>query len=291
MKHRRALVPWTWVVLAAAPWATGPAVAAESLDSCTAYVDVLPATLSTQGTWCLRANLATSATTGAAITIAATNVVLDCNHFTVDGSGAGAGTQAAGVLAQNRQAAVVRNCVLRGFYRGMQRAGNHIEVRSSRVDAARFHGEFVAGDDVLVQDVAVLETGGSTAIGSAIGIYALGRVDTLGSFVAGTRATAGSGGNAIGIYYATGSSGSVRDNRVFGVTADGAGATAGIKTDSAGRVLLSRNHVVSAGGAGTGLLCEGPDVASGSARDNAVAGFATGWSGCPDDGARTAWSP
>jgi hypothetical protein len=269
----------------------GPAAAAEGFDSCTGYVDTLPATLSSPGTWCLRANLATTIASGAAITIATNNVVLDCNHFAVDGGGAGAGTQTVGVLAQNRQATVVRHCSVQGFYRGLQMVGNNVEVRGNRIAGARFHGMYVAGDDVLVQDNAVLGTGGSTAVGSAIGIYAIGRIDTIGNLVATTQATTGSNGNAGGIYYATGTIGSIRDNRVTTVVGDGTGVVSGIKTENAGRVIISRNHIVSNGEAGIGLYCLGPDIATSSARHNAVIGFADGLEGCPDDGASNEWAP
>jgi hypothetical protein len=275
-------------LLAASP---RPAAAAEGYDSCTGYVDTLPATLTTAGTWCLRANLATALATGNAVTIASNNVVLDCNQFAIDGTGGGSGTATVGVLALNRTAVVVRNCALHGFYRGVSLVGNNSEVRGNRIVNARFHGVFVAGDDLLVQDNAVLGTGGSTTIFSAIGIYVSGRVDTLGNLVAATTATAGSNGNATGIYYGAVSSGSIRDNRVFEVAGAGAGLTAGIRTDSAGRVLISRNHILSNDDAGTGLECLGADIATSSARDNTIIAFADGLEGCPDDATSNVWLP
>lgn len=269
----------------------GTAAAAESYDSCTGYVDALPATLSTAGTWCVRANLWTSMASGNAITIASNNVVLDCNHFVLDGISAGTGTLTNGVYAQNRTAVVVRNCALQGFYRGVSLVGNNSEVRGNRIVNARFQGLFVAGDDLLLQDNAVLDTGGSTNVGTAIGIYVSGRVDTLGNLVANTHATAASNGNGIGIYYGAVSSGSVRDNRVFTVAGDGTGLVSGIKTDSAGRVLISRNHIVSNDDVGTGLECLGVNLGIISARDNSIVSFADGIEGCPDDAASNRWNP
>ena len=272
-------------------WASGPARAAESYDSCTGSVDSLPATLSTQGTWCLRANLATAIATGNAITVANNNIVLDCNHFGIDGSGAGAGTQATGIVAQGRSALVVRNCGVQGFLRGLLMVGDNIEVRGNHVVRAKVHGMLGSGNDLLVQDNRVLETGGSSTFGSAIGIYVQGRVDTLDNLVGDTRATVGLGGNATGIYYGGASSGSVRGNRVFGVTGDGAGLVAGIKTENALRVQISGNHMVSNAAAGTGLQCLGPDVATSSARDNTILAFALGVDGCPDDLSSNQWTP
>lgn len=269
----------------------GDAKAAESYDSCTNYVDALPATLDTAGTWCLRANLSTSATTGNAITITSNNVVLDCNHFVIDGLNAGTATAAVGVYSQNRVAIVVRNCAIQGFYRGVHLVGNNSELRGNRIVNARLQGLFVGGDDLLIQDNAIVDTGGSTSNGTAIGIYVAGRVDTLGNLVGGTRATAGSNGNGIGIYYGGQSSGSIRDNRILTVAGDGTGITSGIRADNAGRVLISRNHLVTNDDVGIGLECLGPDVGIIVARDNTIISFADGIEGCPDDALSNKWSP
>src|SRR5688572_8652857 len=61
--------------------ATAPARAASAYDSCTGTIPALPATISTQGTWCLSKDLNTAVTTGNAITITANNVTIDCNGF------------------------------------------------------------------------------------------------------------------------------------------------------------------------------------------------------------------
>src|SRR5688572_20901601 len=74
-----------------------PARATESYDGCTGFIDSLPATISTPGTWCLRGHRYTSITSGAAIRITANNVTLDCNDFRLSGLGAGAGTLAVGI--------------------------------------------------------------------------------------------------------------------------------------------------------------------------------------------------
>ena len=72
-----------------------PALAAESYDNCTGYIESLPASISTQGTWCLRKDLATGMASGNAIEVKANNVVIDCNDFKIGGLAAGAGAGAA----------------------------------------------------------------------------------------------------------------------------------------------------------------------------------------------------
>src|SRR5678815_5060229 len=48
--------------------------AAESYGNCVGYIDTLPATLSTQGVWCLRKDLSTNLATGVAIKVQANNI-------------------------------------------------------------------------------------------------------------------------------------------------------------------------------------------------------------------------
>src|SRR5262245_20959189 len=69
-----------------------PAVAAESYDACAGFIDTVPTTISTQGVWCLRKDLATAVSNGAAISIEANNVTIDCNGFKLGGLAAGPGS-------------------------------------------------------------------------------------------------------------------------------------------------------------------------------------------------------
>src|SRR5688500_5888635 len=91
---------------------------AETYQTCAGFIDALPATITTQGVWCLRKDLGTAMASGAAITIATNNVTIDCNNFKVGGLAAGAGTQAVGIQVSGKQNATIRNCAIRGFYRG-----------------------------------------------------------------------------------------------------------------------------------------------------------------------------
>src|SRR5688572_11288780 len=75
------------------------ALAARSYDTCTGYVESLPATIGSPGQWCLRRDLSTAQTSGAAITVAANNVTLDCNDFKLGGLSAGLDTLAHGMAA------------------------------------------------------------------------------------------------------------------------------------------------------------------------------------------------
>src|SRR5881227_2066237 len=109
--------------LAAFAGASGPAAAAESYDGCFGFIDALPATITTQGIWCLRQNLDTSATSGNMIDIQTNNVTIDCNGFRLRGSGGGASTTAVGIYATGRLNLAIRHCTIRGFLAGIELTG------------------------------------------------------------------------------------------------------------------------------------------------------------------------
>src|SRR5687768_7170485 len=71
--------------------------AAASYDNCTGFVTTLPATIATQGVWCLKQDLSTAITSGNAIAITANNVTLDCNGFKLGGLSAGPASTATGI--------------------------------------------------------------------------------------------------------------------------------------------------------------------------------------------------
>ena len=74
---------------------------------------------------------------------------------------------------------------------------------------------------------------------------------------------------------------SIVDNRVRNVFGDGTGLGHGIHGTAVSRLTLTGNQVI--GGAGTGTAISCSDAVS-TARNNTVAGFGTGITGCDDDG-------
>jgi hypothetical protein len=87
------------------------ATAAPALASCSGFIDALPATISTPGTWCLRANLVSGTWEGppyAGITITSNDVVLDCNGFGI--TGPGINSDYSGIQAYQRNRVTVRRC-------------------------------------------------------------------------------------------------------------------------------------------------------------------------------------
>jgi parallel beta-helix repeat protein len=263
-----------------------PVQAARSYDNCTGFIDTLPATITTQGTWCLRKDLATAINSGTAITIANNNVVLDCNDFKIGGLAAGLGTATIGVGMGDspKLNATVRNCAIRGFNLGIVLGGGGNIVEDNRLEANTYTGIYVWGDGSVIQRNIVRDTGGSTyQTGYAYGIYALYSVHVLDNTVSGVTPTQDLGNaRGYGIHVSDNADGTISGNRVAGLISFGFGEGGGfgIYTTNSGYISIVGNHVASASGK-IGIRCSGWNGEI--ARDNVVMGFADGINGCRDD--------
>jgi hypothetical protein len=168
-------------------------------------------TISTQGHYCLGNDIATAATTGAAITINANSVVLDLQGYKIGGQAAGAGTTTYGVYVPNHSTVVVKNGLIRGFLVGVyfedSGGSNNNLVENIRADgntnmAIWFNG----GDNNTVRDCVVGNTGGSTAnatgwVSIAIYLYNTTTSFAINNTVTNTQPLQGVGNtNTFGIY-------------------------------------------------------------------------------------------
>jgi hypothetical protein len=257
--------------------------AAQSYDNCTGFITSLPATITTQGTWCLNADLTTAITSGNAITVAANNVTIDCNDFKLGGLAAGLGTQANGIFADTRDNVTIRRCNIRGFRFGtyIVNGSGHL-VEDNRFDSNTFVGVYVASDRSIIRRNLVIATGGSSVSGSSFGIYSSGSGDVLDNTVNGVT---GSGTNAytFGIFTSSNLDGGISGNRVRGLVKTGTGAAYGIRNLNSGRITMRNNDVVGDGisTGSVGLECSD---AFGRALNNVVSGFATAINTCANDG-------
>lgn len=284
---RKDLIPLMLLIgLTIVPASAG---AAESYDNCTGFIDSLPATIATQGTWCVRQDLSTAITDGEAITVANNNVTIDCNEFKIGGLGAGTGTATTGIRADNRVNTTVRNCNIRGFLHGLHLTGGNHAVEDNRLDGNTYIGIYARGDGSVVQRNRVRNTGGSTvATGLAMGIYTDEGVDILDNTVAVVRPGADGSGNgtAFGIYTNANRSGRIDGNRLRLIHRLGSGWPTGIHNENSGRISVTDNHItddrlINPNALGIGLQCASTH---GRAEKNIIHGFAAGIIGCRDDG-------
>lgn len=274
------------VLIFAALLAIAPkARAAESYDNCTGFITSVPAVINTQGTWCLKTDLATAMTSGAAITINTNNVTIDCNNFKLGGLAAGVATQANGVYSLDRSNITVRNCNIRGFLYGLllndglnSTVGGHV-VEDNRFNGNTFSAIVVIGDGSVIRRNLVFDTGGSTVVQQAYAIQANYSADVLDNTVSGV---VGTGGTTGGISTANNAGGSISGNRIRGVVRGGTDFAYGIYNFFDSRLTMRNNDLIGDGSAGSlGLHCE---TATDHARDNVIVGYATGLDGCTDDG-------
>jgi hypothetical protein len=278
------------VTLAAFGGASGPAAAGESYDSCFGFIDALPVTITTQGTWCLRQNLDTSATSGNMIDIQTNNVTIDCNGFRMRGSGSGPSTTAVGILANGRLNITIRHCTIRGFVIGIEASGGSgYLVENNLIDQTRFIGIEIIGGGIVIRRNIVTNTGGSPASGNAYAIYADGDViDNVVDGVAGADSLVNF--SAVGISSPTDPSVNlgivIQGNRIRNLTPKGTGEAIGIASNGSG--VAVRDNAIGQASLTTGFGVACADNTS-HVRDNVILHYGTGIAAaCHDAGGNSA---
>ena len=260
-----------------------PAAAAESYDNCAGFITSLPASITSQGTWCLKSDLSTAITSGHAIVVNTNNVTIDCNGFKLRGQGAGAATTVEGVFAYARFNITLRHCDIRGFQYGAKlfgAGGGHV-VEDNRFANNTNIGIHVENDSVVRRNQ-VYGTGGSSIADAAIGIDVVGSVDVLDNTISGVTARSASNGDAVGVLTNSSPDASVSGNRIGALQSRGTGVAYGIRNVVSNRVVLRSNDLNAITGVGgIGIYCSNGNAA---ARDNITHDFGTAISGCADAG-------
>lgn len=259
------------------------ATAAESFDGCKYEITSLPAILVSQGVWCLKGDLATSISSGNAITIASNNITLDCNGFKLGGLGAGLGTSTRGVAFVNRSGVVVRNCNIRGFRNGVAVEGG---VGNS-IESNIFEGNTAGGIDgsvgistgLLIRDNRINDTGGSTNDPTPVGIFASGEAHIIDNIISGVSGDGAGDDFAVAIYLTNGG-GMVTGNRIVGTVPDGTGTAVGIFI-STGQPILVENLINGGHVKSIGIQCVNTEPTT---RNNTMVGVTTPVSLCTSTG-------
>lgn len=148
--------------LAALVLLTACAQASAETLTCT-EITSLPYTVSKGGAYCLSNHLTQSLTVGAAITINASDVRLDCNDHALINTATG-GT-AAGVYAAARSNVVVENCRIKGFHEGIRfdAKSSDIVIRNNIIQKPRYLGIIVWASRAQVLNNRILDQHYSSA--------------------------------------------------------------------------------------------------------------------------------
>jgi len=271
-------------IVLAAVTASPRATAAPSLGACTGFITSVPVVITTQGTWCLDADLSTAITSGNAIVVATNNVTIDCNGYKLGGLAAGPGSGARGIHANGRVNLTVRDCNIRGFFIGIEIGGTpssgHL-IQDNRIEASASAGVWLSGTGSRVAGNRILDTGVTGLLtGASWGIFATGTVDVVENTVDGVTAMPIEGDNfsTIGIAILSGDGSQVSGNRIRDLVSSGTGTARGISLTLSVRTDVRDNFVR---GPGTvGISCTGNNPIY----RNHVTGFTTALSNCADAG-------
>lgn len=285
MTPLRSTLPCLAAVLLAVSFAPGRAQAAEAYDNCKGFIAALPATISTAGTWCLNKDLSTALASGAAITITAPFVTLDCNAYKLTGTAAGMGTQTFGIASTQRNT-TVRDCDVRGFLYGTAITAINAVVEDSRLDANRMAGIYGDGDGFSIRRNTITRSGGSPTDLYGFGIRQYGSGDVIDNTITGVTNSENEG-YSYGIDLGDNHGGSVRGNRIRDLTAPdiGQGAAIYVEGDSDGVTIEDNVIHVGPDDYFSGIVCVTEYGAM--ARRNAIQGKpynSQGVYGCVDAG-------
>ena len=287
--HIRSILS-TIVMLAGLAGAASPALAAESYDGCVGFIDAVPAVITTQGTWCLRKDIATSMSGINAIEIQVSNVTIDCNGFKLGGLAAGPATFSTGIYAYGTLSNItVRHCTIRGFRSGIAIYANdpgtgHL-VEDNRLEQITSQGIYVIGQGSIVRRNTVVNTGGAPGSDRAQAISVLGdAIDNVVDGVFGAADVANfspSGLYSGGVGGISGVGFLVQGNRIRNLVPKGTGEARGLEL--AGSAQSVRDNTVSqlSSTTGKGVYCSlgSEDVL----RDNLVRNYTQGlYGGCND---------
>lgn len=131
----------------------------------------LPFRITRPGSYCLTRNLSTPITTGAAITIAASNVLLDLKGCKLEGTAAMGVTTAAGIKAEDRSSVTIRNGTIRGFETGVHlylaaypSPSSANVVEDLRIERSRTWGIVANGTGTIIRRNLVYDLGDPTDI-------------------------------------------------------------------------------------------------------------------------------
>jgi hypothetical protein len=275
------LRPILGLLLAAA--VTPCAYAAQSFDNCTGVISSLPATISTQGTWCLKSNLITGIAQGNAITITANNVTIDCNDYKVGGLPAGDATNANGIFANGRLNTTVRNCGIRGFQYAIHLAGPTTSgtlIENNRLDNNTYRAIEIEGGGHVIRGNRIVDTGGRPNSTSTVGIYVNGSESQISENLISGLTVSNTGGLVMGIA-AMGGTSEISRNMVSGLVPNqgiNRAVTVGSSRASAvrGNTILSNPSI-----SGSAITANAANLCS----DNKVIGYSyTFVGGCTNGG-------
>ena len=230
------------MAIIAALLTVGPVSTNAEVTECV-EISSLPTSIKTPGIYCLKSNLETNITFGGAITVAADNVTIDLNGWSINGSQAGVGTRAKGIVIREQRNTTIRNGTISGFFNAVEVVGltttssDHL-IEKIHARNNRAQGISVSGRDIMVRDNRISNTGPGGFSASAVGIFASGNaISILGNTISDVEET----GQISGISLTNVVGGEISDNRIYNLGSSN--NTSGITFSGANRLAIRDNTV------------------------------------------------
>lgn len=246
----------------------------------------LPAVIATEGVYCLKQNLTSTAAHDAAasplegaISIQSNNVVIDLNGFTLSNEASGAGANLNGIASINLQNIEIRNGTISGFRNGILHAGwnssRHL-IHNINASDNNESGIKVVGPNHIVRKNRVTNTGPGDHNVEAVGIAVLYGQNSVVSqnIVNGVSETQ----RAIGIGGIFGVALQVSDNSIFDVK--DASEKYGLLVFSSSQVALAQNHIINPSIAGNVGIYDYGFATNIGCIGNTIVNYSTPTDGC-----------
>lgn len=177
-------------------------------DPCTPIV-TLPFVIPSSGKYCVASDLLGTVTSGAGVTINASNVDLDLKGFTIGGGGDPA-SQADGVYALDRQSVSVHGGMITGFLNGVRLTRSPLSLAAQNNSAKNLNlpgntrsAVWLDGTGNVIVGCVVGTTGGTTLFGADADTYGIVSIGTdaqvAGNTVQDTVGVGGGSGIAIDV--------------------------------------------------------------------------------------------
>lgn len=258
------------------------------ITQCT-NITALPAVISTQGVYCLKQDLSTSIASGAAISINANNVTLDCNDWKIGGLAAGVATGASGV-SSGRLNTTIRNCGIRGFQTGINLwGGGGYLVEGNRLDHNTHTGIHLLGDANVVRRNRITDTGGKPLSDESLGMFVNARATLItDNLISNVFVTGDSSGNgrAVGISMSGARNVEIARNAFFNIIPAGTGPAYATLGTSGNELSSVRDNTALNPDSTNGTAFDGGAHKS-ICRNNSSHGFQQTIAWCTDAGGNT----
>jgi hypothetical protein len=270
----------SFVVMLAVLAMPADSLASRAAPPCTGYIDAVPAVVSSRGRWCLRKNLGTAMSSGAAVTIAANDVTIDCDRYGINGLSGGDASTATGIQAIGRAGVRVERCLTRGFRTGVGLSGSRLIVVDNFVDQAKRIGIDITGDSSELRDNTINDIGGNNVPTSAVyGMRVAGTVDVVDNRVINLRHRLNDPYAAgIGVQVNGNPGGLIRGNVLLGQPAEYGASSYGIRLATSAGAIVHGNYVDKFD---RGVACDSTSIV---VADNALHDVAEPAPGCTVDG-------